>query len=180
MPTRRSIALPPKPKFPTMPAPATGSDADIAFVEKIAKLLESANVAEIEVERGGFKVRVSRHGGGGGAQMVYAPAPMAAPAAAPAPLPRTLAPAADAPADLAKHPGAVASPMVGTAYLSPQPGAAVFVQVGDTVKEDQTLLIIEAMKTMNPIPSPKAGRVTKILVQDARPVEYGEILMIIE
>lgn len=169
----------------TKTTPATGaqSDGDIAFVTKLAHLLEEAGVTEIEVERTGLKVRVSR-ASAAAAPVVYAAAPPAVTATAPAAAPAapSAKPAAAAPAeqDYSKHPGAVSSPMVGTAYLSPQPGAAPFVQVGDTVKEDQTLLIVEAMKTMNPIPSPKAGKVVQILVSDARPVEYGEVLMIIE
>ena len=153
---------------------------DIAFVTTLAHLLEKAGVTEIEVERAGLKVRVSR-AASVAAPVIYAAPPVAAaaaPAAAPAAIPaKPAAPAAD---DWSKHPGAVTSPMVGTAYLAPQPGAAPFVQVGDTVKEDQTLLIVEAMKTMNPIPAPKAGRIVQIFVVDARPVEYGEVLMIIE
>lgn len=162
----------------TKTSPADQAEGDIAFVTTLAHLLEEAGVTEIEVERAGLKVRVSR-AAAAAAPVVYAqPAPAAA-----APAPAPAAPAKPVPAaetDWSKHPGAVTSPMVGTAYLSPQPGAAVFVQVGDTVKEDQTLLIVEAMKTMNPIPAPKAGRVVQIMVIDARPVEYGEVLMIIE
>ena len=155
-------------------------DADIVFVTRMAELLGSAGITEIEVEREGLKVRVSRQAPPQ-AQVVYAQQPQqhaapAAPLAAAAPA----APVKLAEADLSKHPGAVLSPMVGTAYTAPKPGDPAFVQVGDTVKEDQTLLIVEAMKTMNPIPSPKAGRIVQILVQDARPVEYGEVLMIIE
>ncbi|MCC6918095.1 MAG: acetyl-CoA carboxylase biotin carboxyl carrier protein [Alphaproteobacteria bacterium] len=179
-PKKTSIPIQPRPKFPRIAGDAVtakpGTDADIAFVTRLAGLLTEANISEIEVERAGLKVRVSRNAGG--TPVVYAPPPVsvAAPAAA--------APAAGNPAaaeaDLSKHPGAVTSPMVGTAYIAPQPGAAPFVKVGDEVKEDQTLLIVEAMKTMNPIPAPKAGRIVQILVQDARPVEYGEVLMIIE
>ncbi len=152
---------------------------DIAFVTTLAHLLEKAGVTEIEVERAGLKVRVSR-AASVAAPVVYAAPPVAAApaAAAPAATPAKAAPAAEQ--DWSKHPGAVSSPMVGTAYLSPQPGAAPFVQVGDTVKEDQTLLIVEAMKTMNPIPAHKAGKIVQIMVSDARPVEYGEVLMIIE
>jgi acetyl-CoA carboxylase biotin carboxyl carrier protein len=155
-------------------------DADIVFVTRMAELLGSAGITEIEVEREGLKVRVSRQAPPQ-AQVVYAPQPQqhAAPAAPP-PAAAPVAAARPVDADLSKHPGAVLSPMVGTAYTAPKPGDPAFVQVGDTVKEDQTLLIVEAMKTMNPIPSPKAGRVVQILFQDARPVEYGEVLMIIE
>lgn len=168
----------------TKTTPATGaqSDGDIAFVTKLAHLLEEAGVTEIEVERTGLKVRVSR-ASAAAPPVAYLPQPaQAAPAPAPAAATPTPAakPAAPAETDWSKHPGAVTSPMVGTAYLAPQPGAAHFVQVGDTVKEDQTLLIVEAMKTMNPIPAPKAGKIVQIMVSDARPVEYGEVLMIIE
>ena len=176
---KTSIVLPPRMKLPVKTSDAGSAEGDIAFVTTLAHLLEQANVTEIEVERAGLKVRVSR--ATAAPQMVYAPAPtaaapaVAAPAAAPA-----AKPAAPAETDWSKHPGAVLSPMVGTAYLAPKPGDPAFVQVGDTVKEDQTLLIVEAMKTMNPIPSPKAGRITQIFAADARPVEYGEVLMIIE
>lgn len=174
--------MPPKIKPPTKNADGAAPDADITFVTMIAELLEHANVSEIEVEREGLKVRVSRHAPAP-TVMTYAPPPAAAPIAAPATL-SVSAPVAPkavaADADLSKHPGAVLSPMVGTAYVAPQPGAPPFVKVGDEVKEDQTLLIVEAMKTMNPIPSPKAGRITQILVKDATPVEFGEVLMIIE
>jgi acetyl-CoA carboxylase biotin carboxyl carrier protein len=168
----------PTPKLSKPAGPGTsGSDADIAFVTRLAGLLTEANIAEIEVERAGLKVRVSRSGAAG-APVMYAAAPQMQ-AQAPAPAAKSVV-AAPVEADLSKHPGAVLSPMVGTAYLSSQPGAAPFVKVGDEVKEDQTLLIVEAMKTMNPIPAPKAGRVVQIVVNDARPVEYGEVLMIIE
>lgn len=160
------------------PSGAPASGAEIEFVTAIAKLLDKANVSEIEVERAGLKVRVARYSAAPAA--VYAPAPVHHHAPAPVAAPAAKAPAAETPADLSKHPGAVTSPMVGTAYVSPQPGAAPFVQVGDIVKEDQTLLIVEAMKTMNAIPSPKSGKVVQILIQDSQPVEFGEVLMIIE
>ena len=161
------------------------NDDDEAFVQAMAEILRSNDLAELEVERGTkdtgkLTLRLSR-------VARTAPAPMvqqasAAPAAAPAPA--APAPeASDAPApsgDPASLPGAVTSPMVGTAYLSPEPGAAAFVKVGDTVSEGQTLLIVEAMKTMNQIPSPKSGTVKRILVEDASPVEYGAPLMVIE
>ncbi len=169
--------------MPSKPSsPADQTEGDIAFVTTLAHLLEKAGVTEIEVEREGLKVRVSRAATvAAAAPVVYAPPPAIAAAAPAAVAPAAAAkPAPSAEQDWSKHPGAVTSPMVGTAYLAPQPGAAPFVQVGDTVKEDQTLLIVEAMKTMNPIPSPKAGRIVQIFVNDARPVEYGEVLMIIE
>ncbi len=166
----------------TKSSSADQTEGDIAFVTTLAHLLEKAGVTEIEVERAGLKVRVSRAAAAAAPVVYAAPPPAAAPAQAaqPAAAPAAAKPAAPVEQDWSKHPGAVTSPMVGTAYLAPQPGAAPFVQVGDTVKEDQTLLIVEAMKTMNPIPAPKAGKVVQIMVSDARPVEYGEVLMIIE
>jgi len=136
---------------------------DTEIVKEIAKLLSESDLTEIEVQHEDLRIRVVR----APAPVTYAAAPVAA------------APA-ETPADLSKHPGVVASPMVGTAYLSPEPGAALFVDVGSTVKEGQTLLIVEAMKTMNSIPAPRSGTVTRILVGNAQPVEYGEPLLIIE
>ena len=145
-----------------------GSSVDQDMIRELAKLLDETNLTEIEFERGGVRVRVARQG-----QPVAAA--VAAPRAAAA------APASDAPSgDMSKHPGAVPSPMVGTAYLGPEPGARPYVEVGSQVRAGQTLLIIEAMKTMNQIPAPRAGRVVQILVEDAQPVEFGEPLMIIE
>jgi acetyl-CoA carboxylase biotin carboxyl carrier protein len=170
----------PEVELATKSPTATQSEGDIAFVTRLAHLLEEAGVTEIEVEREGLKVRVARATAAAAPVVYAAPQPAVAapgPAAAAAPAAKA-APAAET--DWSKHPGAVTSPMVGTAYLSPQPGAAAFVKVGDTVKEDQTLLIVEAMKTMNPIPAPKSGTIVQIMVNDARPVEYGEVLMIIE
>ncbi|HWA47583.1 MAG TPA: acetyl-CoA carboxylase biotin carboxyl carrier protein [Dongiaceae bacterium] len=159
-----------------------GVSLEAELVRELAAILKESGLSEIELEQGGLKLRLSRHGGGAAAPaVVYAPAPTAtAPAALPAPA-ATPAVAAEAPAaDARTHPGAVTSPMVGTAYLSPEPGAAVFIKVGDTVSEGQTLMVVEAMKTFNPIPAPKAGKVKQILVADAQPVEYGEPLVIIE
>lgn len=151
---------------------------DPALVREIANLLSESDLTEIEVQHEDLRIRVVR-----AAPTVYAapvavaPAPVAAAASAPA----AAAPAAAAPvADLSKHPGLVTSPMVGTAYLGPEPGAKYFVEVGSVVKEGQTLLIVEAMKTMNAIPAPRAGTVTRIIVENAQPVEYGEPLLIIE
>jgi acetyl-CoA carboxylase biotin carboxyl carrier protein len=159
-------------------------DADVSFIQALAEMLRENDLTELQVKRDYgadqcLNVRVSRH------TAVAAPAPTAVAApAAPAPVPAPVAAAetaaSAAPEDPAKHPGAVPSPMVGTAYLRPEPGAAPFVSVGDQVKEGQTLLIIEAMKTMNQIPAPKAGKVSRILVEDASPVEYGSPLVIIE
>lgn len=149
---------------------------DPALVREIANLLSESDLTEIEVQHEDLRIRVVR-----AAPTVYASVP--APVAAPAPTALAAAPAAPAApvaADPAKHPGVVPSPMVGTAYLAPEPGARNFVDVGTVVKEGQTLLIVEAMKTMNAIPAPRAGTVTKILVNNAQPVEYGEPLLIIE
>ncbi len=156
------------------------NESDIAFIRQLAELLRETDLSEIEVERefgedDTLKVRVSRHSA---PIHVPAPAPVHHVAAA---APVAAAPAVAAPSsDPADHPGAVPSPMVGTVYLQPEPGAPSFVKVGDPVAEGQTLLIIEAMKTMNQIPSPRAGTVKRILVEDGTPVEFGAPLMIIE
>ena len=141
-------------------------DIDEALIRKLAKLLKETGLTEIEFETDDARIRVNA--GATGPMVAAAPA-LAAPAAAAA-----VAPAADAPAA-----GSVSSPMVGTAYLSPEPNAAAFVKIGDRVAKGQTILIIEAMKVMNPIPAPHAGTVTQILVQDGQPVEFGEPLMVI-
>ena len=149
------------------------STVDQALIRELAALLKETELTEIEVEQNGLRLRIARQ-----IQTLsyQAPAPLpAAAAAAPAP-----AAAAPAEGDLSKHPGVVLSPMVGTVYVAPDPNSPPYVKVGDTVKEGQTLLIVEAMKTMNQIASPRAGRVTRILVQNAHPVEYGEPLLIIE
>jgi acetyl-CoA carboxylase biotin carboxyl carrier protein len=137
-------------------------------------LLDETNLTEIEIERAGLRLRVARNISiAAAAPVSYQPAPVAVPAA-PAPA------AAAAPVDIAKHPGAVPSPMVGTAYRASEPGAKPFIDVGSKVKVGDTLIIIEAMKTMNQIPSTRAGTVTQILVEDGQPVEFGEPLVIIE
>jgi acetyl-CoA carboxylase biotin carboxyl carrier protein len=142
---------------------------DSALIRELALLLDETSLTEIEIERAGLRVRVARNITVSAAMPAgFQPAPVAA-AAGPA-----------AGADLAKHPGVVPSPMVGTAYWSPEPGAKPFIEVGSKVSAGQTLLIIEAMKTMNQIPSPRAGTVTQILVEDGQPVEFGEPLVIIE
>jgi acetyl-CoA carboxylase biotin carboxyl carrier protein len=145
-------------------------DIDTEFIRKLAQLLQETGLGEIELADGDKRVRVAR-------QTVTVAAPAAGPVAAAAPAPMA-APSADA--DLGKHPGAVKSPMVGTAYLASEPGKPNFVAVGDKVTAGQTLLIIEAMKTFNPIKAPKAGTVMQILVANAHPVEFGEPLMIVE
>lgn len=145
---------------------------DPSLVRNLAELLNETGLTEIEVQNGAQRVRVSR-----GATAIAAPAMAAAPAAPAAP--RAAAVEASE-VNFNNHPGAVTSPMVGTAYRSPEPGARVFVDVGDTVKVGQTLLIVEAMKTMNAIPATKSGKVTHVLVEDGQPVEFGQPLVIVE
>ena len=154
-------------------AAAKFSSEDSALVRELALLLDETSLTEIEIERAGLRLRVARN------ISVAATMPMPMAAAAPA-LPVAAAPAVAASADLSKHPGALTSPMVGTAYWAPEPGAKPFIEVGSKVSVGQTLLIIEAMKTMNQIPSTRAGTVTQILVEDGQPVEFGEALVIIE
>jgi acetyl-CoA carboxylase biotin carboxyl carrier protein len=141
-------------------------ELDPALIAELSRLLEANNLTEIEVQHGSQRVRVSRGG------TVVAAAPVIAAAAA--------APAAATARDLARHPGVVNSPMVGTAYRSPEPGAKPFIEEGTQVAAGQTLLIVEAMKTMNAIPAPRAGKVTKVLIEDGQPVEFGEPLLILE
>lgn len=147
---------------------ATALSAERSLIRELAQALDEANLTEIEIERAGLRLRVARN------VTVAALPAAAAPAATPSPG------SAPAIADAAKHPGAVPSPMVGTAYWAPAPGAKPFVEVGSQVKTGDTLLIIEAMKTMNQIPAPRAGTVTRILVEDGQPVEFGEPLVVIE
>jgi acetyl-CoA carboxylase biotin carboxyl carrier protein len=156
-------------------APADPIDARL--VRRLADILTETGLSEIEVEHGGLKIRVAKQLAAP-AQVTYAAPAAAAPSpAAPASAPAASAPAAEA---AAVRGDAVKSPMVGTVYLQPEPGADAFVKVGDTVTAGQTLMIIEAMKTMNPIPAPKAGRIAAILVEDGQPVEFGEPLVAIE
>ncbi len=142
---------------------------DKKLIRDLAELLAETGLSEISWSEGGVEVRVARN-----ATVTVAPPPLAAPA------PPAAAPAAAEAPDLTTHPGAVKSPMVGTAYVAPEPGAQSFVKLGDTVREGQTVLIVEAMKTMNPIPAPRAGKIARILVENQQPVEYGQILMLIE
>jgi acetyl-CoA carboxylase biotin carboxyl carrier protein len=146
------------------------SSDDGALIRELALLLDETSLTEIEIERAGLRVRVARNISIAASVPPAVQAPATAPAAA--------APAVSA--DVADHPGLVPSPMVGTAYWSSEPGAKPFIEVGAKVSVGQTLLIIEAMKTMNQIPSPRAGTVTQILVEDGQPVEFGEPLVIIE
>lgn len=156
----------------------TSHDSDVSFIAALAELLRENDLTELQVKRDygendSLNVRVSRQT----QTVMHASAPSAAPAmpsapAAPGPVLET--------ADPASHPGAVTSPMVGTVYMSPEPGAAPFATVGATVNEGDTILIIEAMKTMNHIPAPRAGIIKRILVEDGGPVEFGAPLVIIE
>jgi acetyl-CoA carboxylase biotin carboxyl carrier protein len=159
-------------------------DADVAFIQALAELLRENDLTELQVKRDygaddSLNVRVSRQI----QQQVVAQTSV--PAAAPAHVPVSSAPAAAAPAsapseDPADHPGAVTSPMVGTVYMQPEPGAPHFISVGSTVAEGDTLLIVEAMKTMNHIPAPRAGTIKRIVVEDGAAVEFGTPLVIIE
>ena len=149
---------------------------DQQVIRDLAALLNETGLTEIEWSEGDTLVRVGR--GGMPAAAVAAASPGAALAAETAAL--AVAELELAAEDLSLHAGAIASPMVGTVYTSPEPGTAPFVTVGDTVSEGQTVIIIEAMKTMNPIPAPRGGRVTQILVSNEQPVEFGQVLMIIE
>jgi len=159
--------------------PVETPSIDARLVRKLADILKDTGLSEIEVEHAGLKIRVARELTVAAAHTyVQAPAAMAAPMAAPVAAPVVEAVAAPAAARPAGD--TVKSPMVGTAYLSPQPGADAFIKVGDTVSAGQTLLIVEAMKTMNPIASTKAGKVVEILIGDGQPVEFGEPLVIIE
>jgi acetyl-CoA carboxylase biotin carboxyl carrier protein len=145
---------------------------DHDMIRALAKLLDETGLTEIEIEREGERVRVARQ---------TQPVAIAAPARLAAPVGAEPRPAVeDASLDPTQHPGAVTSPMVGTAYRAPEPGGRPFVEVGSHVRAGETLLIVEAMKTMNQIPAPRAGTVTQILVEDGQPVEFGEALMIIE
>ena len=142
---------------------------DSAAIRELADLLAETGLTEIEIEQGGARLRVARQIGG----TMVASAPAAMPVAA-------AAPAADKPAaPKGPPPGAVTSPMVGTAYVAPEPGKPPFVKVGDKVSEGDTLLIVEAMKTMNPIQAPKSGTISEICIHDAEPVEFGQTLLVI-
>lgn len=150
-------------------------DIDKKAIRELAEIMNETGLGEIEIETDDHRLRVSMSASvAASAPLVHAavtaPAAMASAAVAEPP----------APADASSHPGAVKSPMVGTAYMSPEPTAPAFIQVGDTISEGQTLLIVEAMKTMNPIAAPKGGKVLEILVSDKEPVEFGQPLVIVE
>ena len=159
-------------------APKSSGAGDTALVKALADILDEAGLAELEYETADLSVRLSRVSGAAPVAPVAAVAAPAVPVAA-APAAPAAAPAADS-ADAASHPGAVTSPMVGTVYVAPEPDAPNFIEVGGTVKKGQTLLIVEAMKVMNPITAPADGTVKQILVQNAQPVEFGEVLVVIE
>lgn len=146
---------------------------DQDLIRELAALLDETGLTEIEIEQDKMRVRVVR----GGSPATNPPPSSPTPARSEPPAPQ---PAASQPADPASHAGAVLSPMVGTAYRAAEPGGKPYVEVGDTVDEGETVLIVEAMKTMNQIPAPRAGTVMRIMVEDGHPVEYGEPLMIIE
>jgi len=160
--------------------PKTNHDADVAFVKALTELLRENDLSELEVTReygecDTLNVRIARK-----KEMVLAATTVTAPPASAAPLARATASTQQAPEDPTQHAGAVTSPMVGTAYLQPEPGTPAFVSVGDSVTEGQTLCIVEAMKTMNQIPAPRAGTVRRILIEDGAPVEFGAPLMIVD
>ncbi|HEY1472695.1 MAG TPA: acetyl-CoA carboxylase biotin carboxyl carrier protein [Pseudolabrys sp.] len=144
---------------------------DRDLIRELTELLDETGLTEIEIEQDGRRVRVARN--------VAAAAP-AAPRAMAESAPQPVAESVAAPIDPSKHPGVVTSPMVGTAYAAPEPGAKPFIEIGSLVKAGDTLLVVEAMKTMNQIPAPRAGSVIQILFEDGQPVEFGEPLVIIE
>jgi acetyl-CoA carboxylase biotin carboxyl carrier protein len=155
----------------TAEAASSDKSGDTALIRELASLLDETGLTEIEIERAGFRVRIARN------ISIAASIPASQPQPSAAPMP---APGAAPVSDIAQHPGMVPSPMVGTVYWASEPGARPFIEVGAKVTAGQTLLIIEAMKTMNQIPSPRAGTVTQILIEDGQPVEFGEPLVIIE
>ncbi len=164
--------------MPAKKAPAApAADADVELIRNLADILNATGLSEIELDRKGTRLRVSK----AAATVVHAaPAPVHHAAPAPAQVQVQHA-AAEAPRSAAAdHPGTVKSPMVGTCYRAPTPGAANFIEIGSEVKEGQTILIIEAMKTMNQILAPRAGKITRIFVDNAQPVEFGEALAVIE
>jgi acetyl-CoA carboxylase biotin carboxyl carrier protein len=169
-----------KSKTPAPPEKVTPktktSPPELQLINDLADILNTTGLTEIELEQKGIRVRVSR-GATASAQVVHVGQ---ATAATPTPVAHVAVQAPVAAATGADHPGAVKSPMVGTVYFAPSPGAPNFVSIGSDVKQCQTLLIIEAMKTMNQIPAPKSGKVTAILIESGQPVEYGEALMVIE
>jgi acetyl-CoA carboxylase biotin carboxyl carrier protein len=161
--------------------PTTRTQApETKLVKELAKILNDTDLAEIEMKKGDLKIRVSKSTGTV-VQATAMPAPMAMPSAAPAaPTPTMPTQEEASPSDMSGHPGVVKSPMVGTAYVRPSPDADPFVSVGDAVKEGDTVMLVEAMKTFNPITAEKSGTISHILVEDAQPVEFGEPLFVID
>jgi acetyl-CoA carboxylase biotin carboxyl carrier protein len=155
------------------PAATSASSLDVSIVAALAEIAARHDLSEVEVDHNGLKIRVARERRAQVAHVVHAPAPV--PAAAPSPV-MSLAPSA-APEE---HPGAVKSPMVGTAYLRPSPESRPFIEIGAVVKAGDKIMLVEAMKTYNEIVAPRAGKVTQILVEDGSPVEYAQVLMVIE
>lgn len=181
-PARKSPA-----KSPVAAKPSdSGKGVDVAFVEALGEVLARLDLAEVEVERGDLRVRVSRYLAA--SQTVVSAAPAAPSHGVIAPPPQVMASPASSPAaasaapaeSVADHPGAVKSPMVGTAYRRPSPDAKAFIEVGSQVKTGDKILLVEAMKTFNEIVAPRSGTVTSILVDDGQPVEYGQTLVVIE
>jgi acetyl-CoA carboxylase biotin carboxyl carrier protein len=156
-----------------MPTPKASAGSDTRLVRQLAEILNSTGLSEIEVERDGLKVRVAKTLAAAPTLVAQAPLPQPPMPSAPTPVAAAVTPAPPPTGELVK------SPMVGTVYLQPQPGAAPFARAGDTVSAGQTLLLVEAMKTMNPITAPKAGKIIEFLVVDAQPVEFGEPLVVI-
>lgn len=172
--TKQAKAAGPGRTLPAIPTKTVAVRGEISsvLVRQLADMLNETGLSEIEYDTGGVRIRIARHGG---SHHLAAPTP--------APHPHVLAvpaAAAAAPVDPANHPGTVKSPMVGVAYVSPEPGAPPFVKIGDAVTEGQTLALIEAMKTFNHVKAPRSGKVTQILFENGSPVEYGEALMVIE
>jgi acetyl-CoA carboxylase biotin carboxyl carrier protein len=167
--------MPPKKSPAAKPAPQNPQSSELALIRSLAEILNETGLTEIELDHKGAKVRVAKSVTVSASVATHHPAPSHhAPAAAPVAVAATVA------VPTAENPGTVKSPMVGTCYLAPSPGAANFVDVGSTVKQGQTVLIIEAMKTMNQIAAPRAGKVTAILVDNGQPLEFGEPLLVIE
>ena len=158
--------------------PKKSASTDTKLVRELAKILNDTGLTEIEMEKGSLKIRVAK-GGGQFVQAMAAPASVAATAAPAAASQSQPVAAPSTKSDASAHPGAAKSPMVGTVYVRPSPDADAFVKVGDKVKEGDTIVLIEAMKTFNPITAAKSGKIEEILVEDAQPVEFGEVLFII-
>lgn len=160
---------------------ASKSNSDLTLIKELAKVLEGSELTEIEMKKGDLKIRVSKNGVVG--TTMVAPAPAAAPAPAPS-VPAPSAPAAPTPMPSdepqSAHPDAVTSPMVGTCYLRPSPDADLFAEVGQQVKEGETIMLVEAMKTFNPITAPKSGKLSAVYVEDVSPVEFGDALFLID